>query len=472
MPSPLLQESLAEARKRIDGALFIRKHEKDQLGEVLTPSKLIDELCDHLPKHVWSNPNLKWLDPAAGTGNFMSIVFHRLSSGLAKWQPNTAKRQQHILSKMLYQVELNPTSVKKLKQLFGPTAKIVQGDFLQEGTVKRLGLNSAGGANVIVGNPPFQRGMAEKRGTNAGRRTLWDLFVEKALTTTLAEGGYLAFITPGGWRGTGRYSELGELMKSRQILYLRMAHLNTGRQDFGVSTRYDAYVIHNSPSKSGKLQTEIVDEHDQKHRLDLTDWPFIPGGCLEEFRDLIHKGPHTGKRAPLYDSHHHPQNTKRVNAKRTGKYQHPVVHGIGENGLTYWYSTDGTKEGGFRGRSKVVLNLNGQQYAYPEQNDHKGELGMTILSFGIPTSGKQDGDRVLRAVDTQLFKELIKASKWGAFQTDYRMFRHFRDDWPEWILGHQRKTKGCRTHTRRRTRRAAAKNRRNSKGRRNSTRRA
>ena len=470
MHPPLLQETLDKARQRIDSALFIRKDEKDQLGEVLTPSKLIDELCDHLPETVWSNPNLKWLDPAAGTGNFMSIIYHRLNSGLANWQPNETKRQQHILSKMLYQVELNSSSVKRLKMLFGPTAKIVQGDFLQEGVMGKLRLGPEG-VDVMVGNPPFQRGMAEKHGTNAGRRTLWDLFVEKGLSTTLKEGGYLAFITPGGWRGTGRHSKLGELMKSQQILYLRMAHLNTGRRDFGVSTRYDAYVIHNLPSKNNKLQTDIIDEYDQHYRLDLADWPFIPGSCLEEFGDLIHKGSHTGKRAPLYDSYHHPQKTRRVKPRRTRMYKHPVVHGIGEKGVTYWYSTDGTKDGGFRGRSKVILNLNGQQYAYPEQNDHKGELGMTILSFGIPTSDKQDGETVLKAVDTPLFKDLIKASKWGAFQTDYRIFRHFRDDWPEWILRHKRKSQGCRTHLGHRTRRSPSKNRRVGKGGRNQTQR-
>jgi len=466
MPSSLLHESLNEGRQRIDGGLFIRKHEKDQLGEVLTPSKLIDELCDHLPKTVWTNPDLKWLDPAAGTGNFMSIIFHRLNSGLAKWQPNEAKRHQHILSNMIYQVELNSSSVKKLKQLFGATTKIVQGDFLQEGVMDKLGLGP-GGVDVMVGNPPFQRGMAEKRGTNAGRRTLWDIFVEKGLSTTLKKGGYLAFITPGGWRGTGRHSELGELMKSRQIIYLRMAHLNTGRKDFGVSTRYDAYVIRNLPSKM--FQTEIIDEDNQRHRLNLANWPFIPGGCLEEFKDLIHEGPHTGKRVPYYDSYHHPQKTRRVKPRRTRKYKHPVVHSIGEKGLTYWYSMDGSKEGRHGGRPKVILNLNGQQYAYPEQNDYKGELGMTILSFGIPTSGKQDGERVLRAVETPLFKDLIKASKWGAFQTDYRMFRHFRDDWPEWILRHKRKMEGCRTHLGHKTRRTPSKYRRVIKGGRNRT---
>ncbi len=126
----IASETRGQTIDRVDSRLHIRDHEKSQFGEVLTPSTLIIEVCDHLPKRVWSDPKLRWLDPAAGTGNFMSIVFHRLDHGLRKWQPSAAKRRQHILTTMLFQVELNSSHLPVLHELFRKNSPITQGDFL------------------------------------------------------------------------------------------------------------------------------------------------------------------------------------------------------------------------------------------------------------------------------------------------------------------------------------------------------
>ena len=59
-----------EIRDFIVKHLPIRTDEKDKFGEVFTPDFLVEELFEALPEEVWYNPNLKWLDPAAGVGNF------------------------------------------------------------------------------------------------------------------------------------------------------------------------------------------------------------------------------------------------------------------------------------------------------------------------------------------------------------------------------------------------------------------
>lgn len=52
--------------------------EKKQFGEVFTPMSIVEEMLDKLPMKVWTNKNLKWLDPAAGMGNFPIAVYLRL----------------------------------------------------------------------------------------------------------------------------------------------------------------------------------------------------------------------------------------------------------------------------------------------------------------------------------------------------------------------------------------------------------
>ena len=64
--------------------LSVREEEKNLYGEVFTPVELICEMFDHLPKEVWTNPNLKWLDPANGIGNFPVIAYYKLFDSLKK----------------------------------------------------------------------------------------------------------------------------------------------------------------------------------------------------------------------------------------------------------------------------------------------------------------------------------------------------------------------------------------------------
>ena len=119
--------SLEDINNYIRKHLPIRKEEKDKFGEVFTPIHLIDEILDALPHNVWSDPKLKWLDPAAGVGNFGLLIYYRLMNGLKSKIPDFKKRGKHILENMLYQVELNPQNAQKLKHLFGNN--IFEGSF-------------------------------------------------------------------------------------------------------------------------------------------------------------------------------------------------------------------------------------------------------------------------------------------------------------------------------------------------------
>ena len=94
---------------------FIAKHlpvkmaEKKKYGEVFTPSALIKKILDFFPRNIWSNPDIKWLDPSCGTGNFMILVYQRLMLGLKI--TSESERSKHIIKNMLYMVELNSKNV-------------------------------------------------------------------------------------------------------------------------------------------------------------------------------------------------------------------------------------------------------------------------------------------------------------------------------------------------------------------------
>ncbi|NBP56634.1 hypothetical protein EBU71_08905 [bacterium] len=85
--------------------------EKKKFGEVLTPISLVKEMLDTLPQEVWSNPNLKWLDPCNGPGTFPFVVIYKLMNGLSQWEPDENKRYKHIVENMIYVCELQSRNV-------------------------------------------------------------------------------------------------------------------------------------------------------------------------------------------------------------------------------------------------------------------------------------------------------------------------------------------------------------------------
>ena len=66
----------------------ISKEQKSEYGEIFTPFYLIEAMFEAIPKELFSNPDLKWLDPGAGTGYFSMYLFNKLNIGLSKKIPN------------------------------------------------------------------------------------------------------------------------------------------------------------------------------------------------------------------------------------------------------------------------------------------------------------------------------------------------------------------------------------------------
>lgn len=67
-------------------------------GEVFTPRSLVREMLDRLPNAVWFDPNKRWLEPAAGDGNFLVEIKARLLQA--------GHDEIHILENMLFSIEL------------------------------------------------------------------------------------------------------------------------------------------------------------------------------------------------------------------------------------------------------------------------------------------------------------------------------------------------------------------------------
>jgi N-6 DNA Methylase len=391
---------------------FMGKTRKNIFGEVFTPPDLIDELLDNLPKFIWTNPDAHWLDPCAGQGNFFARVIPRLMDSLHAKIPQETARRKHIMTKMLTMVEYNIQNVQKIRKVFPEAAHVIHADFLDPDM--KLPYSNY---DVILANPPYQAPKHAKYTGAIGNHTLWDAFLKKA-----AGGGLgtpiLGFITPSNWRRPEHplYQEIAP-----KLLFLHIYSKQDGMRFFHVQTRFDIYVI-DTTKKTTKLP-KLIDEQGKEHRdMDMKDWPnFLPNYYYQEIRSILVNRAHPTPvpvifHSTLYDA-------RKLQARRTKKYKYPIVHTITKKGLGLRF-TDHKDPSQF-GHPKVILNANEKQYPFL---DSLGKYGMSQLSFGIPIRSEAEGRRIQTCLNSPEFEEVIKATKWGSFQTDYRMFKYFRKD--------------------------------------------
>ena len=165
--------------------------DKKDFGEVFTPLELVCEMLSKLPKKVWSDPSLVWLDPANGIGNFPVVVYYKLMDGLKKVFPNEAKRSKHIIKKMLFMIELNPVNVSICKKIFkmldsDSEPNIYTGNTLDLNQAQLKAKGFPDKYDIIIGNPPFQN----------GRNLMFYVYFIDFANQVIKKNGYLLYVIP------------------------------------------------------------------------------------------------------------------------------------------------------------------------------------------------------------------------------------------------------------------------------------
>jgi len=309
----------------IEKYLPVKKDEKDKFGEVFTPMSLINEMLDALPSDVWKNPNLKWLDPANGVGNFPMVAFERLNKGLANvaGYKNEEKRKNHIINNMLYMVELNPKNVSVSKKIFGKDANIFKGSFLEDGWKKKFGIDKF---DIIMGNPPYNEGGIRSKTTTKIKkdikgkaRTIWTLFVEKALIY-LNTNKYLCFINPASW--ISLKSKTSIMLLSKQIECIRYYNVVDSLKLFKTSGEIPLtyYLIKNINTKN---DTKIYDNCFKEFiEFNIYKNNFIPTEVISIF-NKIYK--YTKQYGSLKSKVVNPGLINILSNKKTKTYIYPII---------------------------------------------------------------------------------------------------------------------------------------------------
>lgn len=214
---------------------YVKKGDVEQkkFGEVMTPLEFVKEMVSVLPEETWTNPNLKILDPANGTGPYPIMVLYKLMVGLQSWEPDEELRYKHIVENMIYVCEIQPRNMFLYMCAVDPWDKyslnVYTGSFLESDFDKHMKeIWDISRFDIVIGNPPYQE---MDGGAKASAKPIYNLFTEKSIKIS----DKILFVTPSRWFAGGKGLEgfRKMMMDSNKIRVIK--HFDDACDIFGKS---------------------------------------------------------------------------------------------------------------------------------------------------------------------------------------------------------------------------------------------
>ena len=358
----------------VSSNLLVNQQRKKELGEVMTPLELVEQMLDALPVSVWTNPTLRWFEPTCGSGHFMICVFRRLKLHFDA---------SHIIQNMLFMVDINPDNVAKCKSLFGESCNAYCSDILTY---------DGGMFDIIVGNVPFQQ-----VSLMGGKSKLYEKITLRCLGM-LSAGGFMSLLVPDNLFSAGNKTY-------KQMINHNIHTLNVCKSNQQYFPKIQQYICYFLLQKSSHLQqrqdTEITCNNGDKIYVCLTDRPINPvrDWTLETERLTV----------------------KYISATLNGAVYvrgRPVSEYVGEKYKviytpTKWLMTDDSSIPGI-GIKKVVIFSISVHFNFTI--DWAGECGVGPNAFYIPIKDDADGMR---------WKQFLESPEYLMLATSCRTCRQF-----------------------------------------------
>lgn len=389
-----------EVLKIIHRHLTPKKSQKASHGEVFTPIEIIEKMFDVLPKSTWSNPDITFLDPANGIGNFPIIAFYKLNDGLKKAIPNEQKRKKHIIEKMLFMIEIQSNNTRIAKNIFSKLCEGCKPNIWTHNSLKVTSdsLEKQGWPtkyDIIMGNPPYQSGGTHQTGT-----TIWPEFITHYINF-LNKDGHMTYINGQSWRELADNSKKArEVIRENNLIYTNIL----GNAFKGINYPVDFFVLkNNNKYTSTTIHNEILNITED---IDINDLPIIPNYSWDVFERWHKNKLPTLNVLRTYDT----TSTKPIfSLTKTSKYKYPIVMNITGKEMKIKYSE---KPHSLQNKIKVLVAFGSSLYPFVDKD---GEYGLSENVFAIECSSITQANKIAKYLDEPIVKCLINALKIGTY---------------------------------------------------------
>ena len=362
-------------------------------------------------KEIWENKNSTFLDPSSGIGNFLIIIYYKLMYSLRNKIKNDNERSYHILTNMLYMIELDGENVKKCKNLFNmiSSQKNVKINILNTNTLnltkemlmKQFGKDSF---TVIVGNPPYQQGGVKTKGNTTKYETIWTQFIKgnsifPGSLGLLKKSGILCAIHPSSWLHNDRQG-MHDVILSHKLHMLRIftsAQANTIFSSGG-AVRVAYYILEKDETINKYYIMDInnnIEEITQTKNNIYQSYNLILSTIYKKCKNIGMTGyiKSAGKVLP-----------KNSIISSTGKYKYISAHK--EDGI---YTCKNDKKFVYQNSPKIILKGSSKLYHY---EDYIGEYGVYgNWGYYIIDDNVSNLKRYAKFLDTKLAKIIMESTK-------------------------------------------------------------
>jgi hypothetical protein len=203
-----------------------------------------------------------------------------------------------------------------------------------------------------------------------------------------------------------------------------------GMETFGAETRYDYYVLQNSPCDGSESTVRFQDG--EIKNLVLSNMEFIPNGGIDLLNRLIAKEDEETVEL-IYSRSDYGTDKNNTSKVQTDEFIYPVVYTVNYlSQPTFYYSS--TNQKGHYGKSKVIWS-NGRISSIGNYVDSDGEYALTQFAYAIVDT-VENLENIKKALDSKKFKNLMELCAVGQLTVNHKVVAKFKKDfWREFIDG-------------------------------------
>lgn len=409
--------------KAVDKVLIPCENEVKNNAEFSTPFLLRQEMINKIPSIFWESPK-KVFEPSCGKGGFLLDIIHKFMEGLKNIIEDVEERYRVILEECLYYSDINTNNILIIKSLIDPYNKYKlnfnEGDTLELNIQDKWNIY---GFDAVIGNPPYQN-ITEKGISKGGGNNLYTKFVYFA-DKVLVQGGYLLFINPPTFFSAGRSNNKNNTNLRKDVLskyYYHYINLQECSKYFNVGSKFIYYLIEKNNNFNENLEIDCKYKRNiyksNINQITIANSNYIPYLLTKVCLDIINKIRSCKcNNLPILNSPDNRNDKKHILQRKRNETSENYKIRSKNNGYIFLIQSTGVQEVYSskvcenQYKKKVLMSESG--YLKPFYDD--GKRGVGGHCFYCLVNDKEEGEKIIRLLNSNLYKFYIEVNKWSGF---------------------------------------------------------